>query len=66
MLKILGSFSTSAIAALLLSLGLMFWVNPTTQDGDIALVLVAFLFFTLILRIVVFVLRKAFAKPASP
>lgn len=51
MLKIFTSLKTSAIAALLLSLGLMFWVNPTTRDGDIALVFVSFLFFTLILRV---------------
>ncbi len=66
MLKKLTSLKSASIAALLLSLAMMMWVDPTTRDGDIALVIVSFLFFTLILRGIGMVIDLIFDRPDAP
>lgn len=66
MLDKLTSLKTTALAALLLSFALMAWVDPTTRDGDVALVIVAFLFFTLLLRVVSKALRLILARGQTP
>ncbi|WP_422050355.1 hypothetical protein [Shimia sp.] len=65
MLKKLTSLKSASIAALLLALGMMMWVDPTTRDGDIALVIVSFLFFTLILRGIGMLIDLIFDRPAE-
>lgn len=63
MLKLLVSLKTTTLLALLCALGLLFWVDPTTRDGDIALVLVGFLFFSLLIRLLQMPLRLLLPKP---
>lgn len=63
MLELLVSLKTTTLLAVLSALGLLFWVDPTTRDGDIALVVVGFLFFSLLIRILQMPLRLLLRKP---
>lgn len=49
--KTVSSLKTSFIVAILLSVALLIWVDPTTKEGNAALFLIAILFFTVVLRV---------------
>lgn len=64
--KSVASLKTSFIVAVLLSVALLIWVDPTTKEGNFALFLIAILFFTVVLRALGGLIARVFPdKPAG-